>query len=65
MAKGVRGGHWLESDGGRAFWGAVHDQVVFLLNVPPGAAVCANSIQVQVQDQASVERAPVLCANPR
>lgn len=58
--RGARGRYWLEADGGRAVWRAVHDRVVLCLERPPGHRRVSEQQPMQVQDQASVQRAPVL-----
>jgi len=58
--RGARGGHRLEPDGCRAVGRAVHDEVVLRLERPAGHRRMSEQQPVQVQDQASVQRAPVL-----
>ena len=58
--RGARGRHRLEAHGGGAVWRAVHDQVVFCLERPARHSRMSEQQPVQVQDQAGVQRAPVL-----
>jgi hypothetical protein len=58
--RGAGGGHRLEPDGCRAVGRAVHDEVVFFLEGPAGHGRVGEQHPVQVQDQAGVQRAPVL-----
>ncbi len=57
--RGACGGHRLEAHGDRAVWRAVHDQVVLGLERPAWYGGMSEQQSVQVQDQASVQRAPI------
>src|ERR1022692_2486079 len=56
----ARGGHRLEANCRRSVWRAVHDQVVLSLERSTGHGRMSEEQPVQVQEQASVQRTPIL-----
>jgi hypothetical protein len=58
--RGAHGGHWLETNGRRAVWRSVHDQVVLCLECPARHRRVREQQSVQVQDQADVQWTPTL-----